>query len=196
MNIIFSTRDYLEKIWIILEKIPLSDTPKSRYIGAMLFSAFNICDGMQLLIQNRNHASSNILLRSLFEYIFRAFWLSRVATDDQIFRSINSDDWPNTQTLHKSIEGKNGIIDLLAKEKIKINKILHSYSHGGNQNPISHMGQGHYITPNIDDSEVIYFINILQLSAYFILSEIIHLSGTKDFELELNTISKDLLTIT
>jgi hypothetical protein len=193
MQIIFDTREYLEKIWQLLEKVPLPDSPKNRYIAAMLFSAFDICDGMQLLIQKGNHSSSNILIRPLFEYVFRVFWLSRVASNEQILSSMKSDCWPNTSKLHKEIEGKNEIIDLLAKEKVKINTILHSYTHGGNQNPISHMGRGSYITPNIPDSDVIYFLRVVQISASFLLCELIHLSGSKDFESELNKIGEELL---
>jgi hypothetical protein len=196
MQIVFDTREYLEKIWRLLERVPLASNARNRYVGAVLFSAFNICDGMQLLIKNKNYVSSNILVRPLFESIFRAFWLSRIATAEQIENSMKSDSWPGTQKLHSDIEGKNEIIDLLVKEKIKINEILNSYTHGGNQNPISHMGEGEHITPNIADSEVVYFLRVLQLSAYFLLSELIYLSGTNEFDHELNKIGEELIEAT
>lgn len=193
MKIVFDTREYLEEVWRLLERIPLAANPRSQYVGAMLFSAFNICDGMQLLIQKGNFVSSNILVRSLFEYVFRAFWLSRVATKEQAESSMKSDSWPKTLKLHKDIEGQNEIIDLLSSERMKVSEILHSYTHGGNQNPLSQLGNGGYITPNIPDQEVIYFLRVLQLSAFLVLSELIYLSGLKEFDSDLTRIGEKLV---
>lgn len=193
MKIVFDTREYLEEAWHLIERIPLAADARNQYVGAMLFSAFNICDGMQLLIQKGNFVSSNILVRSLFEYVFRAFWLSRVATNEQAVSSMKLDSWPKTLKLHEDIKEKSGIIDLLCSERMKISKILHSYTHGGNQNPLSQMGNDGYITPNIPDQEVIYFLRVLQLSAFFVLSELIYLSGSKEFDGALTKIGEKLV---
>jgi hypothetical protein len=80
----YYTREYIEEMWHLLQRVPLTGDIRSRYIGAVLFSAFNICDGIASPPKRKNYVSSNILVRLLFEYIFRAFWLSRVATNEQI----------------------------------------------------------------------------------------------------------------
>lgn len=193
MKIVFEAREYLEKIWVLVEKIPVGGTANQQFIGAMFYSTFNICDAIQLLIQKGNFVSSNILVRSLFEYAFRSFWLGRVATNEQVRLSMESDSWPDTSKLHKAIAGKNEIVDLLAKEKLEISQVLHSFTHGGNQNPLSQLGNGNYITSNVSDSEVTYFLRILLLSSYLVISELAYLSGTNEFDQELESLGQGLI---
>lgn len=160
----------------------------------MLFSALNICDAMQLLIEKRNFVSTNILLRSLYEYIFRSFWLNRVAAFEDIQHCMKEDKWPATPALHTAIKGMNEIIDLLAAEKVKIQSILNSYIHGGSQNPLSQLGDDNYITPNIPDTEVIYLLQVVQLCSYVILCESIYLSNTNEFDSEVEVMGNNLLS--
>ncbi len=160
----------------------------------MLFSALNICDAMQLLIEKRNFVSTNILLRSLYEYIFRSFWLNRVAAFEDIQRCMKEDKWPATPALHTAIKCMNEIIDLLAAEKVKIQSILNSYIHGGSQNPLSQLGGDNYITPNIPDTEVIYLLQVVQLCSYVILCESIYLSNTNEFDSEVEVMGNNLLS--
>ncbi|HEY0891672.1 MAG TPA: DUF5677 domain-containing protein [Cellvibrio sp.] len=194
MKIIFDIRDYLERVWAISEKISFDGSANSQFIGSMLFSTLNICDAMQLLIEKRNFVSSNILLRSLYEYMFRSFWLNRVAEFEDIQRCMKEDKWPATAALHTSIKGMNEIIDLLAAEKVKIQSILNSYIHGGSQNPLSQLGDDNYITPNIPDTEVIYLLQVVQLCSYVILCESIYLSNTNEFDSEVEVMGNNLLS--
>lgn len=194
MKIIFDARDYLEKVWAISEKISFDGSANSQFIGSMLFSALNICDAMQLLIEKRNFVSTNILLRSLYEYIFRSFWLNRVAAFEDIQCCMKEDKWPATPALHSAINGMNEIVDLLVAEKVKIQAILNSYIHGGSQNPLSQLGDDNYITPNIPDSEVIYLLQVVQLCSYVVLCESIYLSNTNEFDSEVEVMGNNLLS--
>ena len=73
MKIVFDTREYLEKVWNIAERISIDSHITTQFKGGMLYSALNICDAMQDLIQKRNFVSANILFRSLLEYVFRGY---------------------------------------------------------------------------------------------------------------------------
>lgn len=193
MKIVFDTREYLEKAWDIAERIGIDGNVTTQFKGAMFYSTLNICDAMQMLIQKRNFVSANILFRSLLEYVFRAYWLNRIATEDEIIQVMDEDKWPKTNNLHELITGMNSIIDLLATEKFKIRDILHSYIHGGTQNPLGQLGSSGYIEPNILDSEVSYLLYVIQLSTYVTLSEMAHLSGSDEIEEEIVKIVEELV---
>lgn len=190
---VFDTRDFLEKAWEVVEKVRIDGARDNRFRGAMLYSALNICDAMQLLIQKRNFVSANILFRALFEYVFRAYWLNRQATSDQIALAIEEDDWPRTKFLHESIEGHSSEIDALVAEKLKVQDILHSYIHGGSQNPLGQFGSMGHIEPNIADSEVAYLLHVVQLSTYIIVAEMIYLSDSTELEADVAQMVEDLI---
>lgn len=161
----------------------------------MLYSTLNICDAMQLLIQKRNFVSANILFRAMFEYLFRAYWLNRVASDEEVIETIKEEKWPKTKKLHKLIAGKNPLIDLLASDKIKIQDILNSYIHGGAQNPLAQLGGGRHIEPNIPESEVMYLLTMVQLNTYVLLFEMAHLSGSDELETEIMKLINEVMSV-
>jgi hypothetical protein len=137
---------------------------------------------MQTLIHKRNFVSANILFRSLFEYVFRSYWLCRSASYLEVDRAMNDDKWLDTKAIHSSIAGNSDLIDLLVDEKLKINSILHSYIHAGNQNPLSNFSSGNIISPNVPDSEVSYLLGILQVVVFLVLLEMAHLSDAAQKE--------------
>jgi hypothetical protein len=193
MKIVFDTREYIEKAWNIAERISIDDSVTTQFKGGMLYSALNICDAMQGLIQKRNFVSANILFRSLLEYVFRGYWLSNFATDDEVAKAMNADKWPDTKKLHEVIKGGNAIIDLLVSEKIKIKDILHSYIHGGSQNPLGQLGHKGFIEPNIPDSEVSYLLGMIQLSTFAALFEMAHLAEQPEIETEIIQIMEEMV---
>ncbi|WP_353681528.1 DUF5677 domain-containing protein [Alteromonas sp.] len=65
----------------------------------MLFVSLNHCDAIQLLAQKRNFASAYALLRPLFETTFRSMWLHRCATDEQLNKCIQKDEWESAWVL-------------------------------------------------------------------------------------------------
>ncbi len=193
MKIVFDTREYIEKAWNIAEKISIDSEITTQFKGAMFYSILNICDAMQMLIQKRNFVSANILFRSLLEYVFRSYWLNRIADKNEIVLAMENDKWPKTKKIHELIAGKNSIIDIFASEKSKIQDILHSYIHGGSQNPLGQLGGSGHIEPNIPDSEASYLLHVIQLSIYVALSEMTHLSGSDKIEAEIVKIVEELL---
>ncbi len=191
MKKVFVTREHLEKAWSIAEKISIDGSAVTQFKGAMLYSTLNICDAMQLLIYKRNFVSANILFRSLFEYVFRCFWLNRFASEEEVELAMKEERWPNTKKLHGLLANQNAVIDLLVSEKIKIQDILHSYIHGGSQNPLGQLGNGAYIQPNIPESEVSYLLDIISISTYSILFEMAHLAKSDELKAEIMGIVGD-----
>lgn len=192
MKSVFDTREYLEQAWDIVETIAIDSDNESRFKGSMLYSTLNICDAMQLLIQKRNFVSSNILLRSLFEYLFRSYWLCRAALPEEIESAMMSDEWPGTKSIHISIEGKSNLIDLLASEKLKIQNILHSYIHAGNQNPLGNFSPDNTISPNVPDSEVSYLLNMVQVTSLIVLLEMANMAKSDDAQKAVMKLYADL----
>ena len=191
MKEVFDTREYLEKMWEIAERIKVPKDVGTHFKGAMIYSALNICDAMQLLIQKQNFVPTVILLRSLFEYIFRVYWLNRVASAAEVNKVIHEGKWPDTKTLHSSIS-ELPYIDKLVIKKQEMNDILCSYVHGGSQAALSMMGNG-TIQPNIPDSDVSSLLCDIQLSSYMLLSELESLSGENNFQAEIDKITEELL---
>ena len=109
--------------------------------------------------------------------------------------TIKEDKWPKTKCLHQLLSGKNQLIDLLAREKIKIQDILNSYTHGGAQNPLAQLGSGRHIEPNIPESEVTYLLTMVQLNIYIILFEMAHLSGSNELEIEIMKIMDEVMDV-
>jgi hypothetical protein len=193
MQIVFETREFLEKAWVIAEKVSISNDVNTQFKGAILYSTLNICDAMQVLIQKKNFVSANILFRPLFEYMFRAYWLNRIASEDDVLQAMNQEKWPKTKSLHDLIAGKNSIIDVLVSEKVKIQDILHSYIHGGSQNPLGQLGHKGFIEPNIPDSEVSYLLGMIQLSTFVALFEMAHLAEQPEIETEIIQIMEEMV---
>jgi len=192
MKTVFDTREYLDKAWDIAETISINSDNESRFKGSMLYSALNVCDAMQLLVQKRNFVSANILFRSLFEYLFRSYWLCKVASPSEIDSALNTDKWPNTKAMHLSLEGKNELIDLIASEKLKINNILHSYIHAGNQNPLSNFSPENMISPNIPDTEVNYLLNMVKVISFIILLEMANMAQSEEAKRKVMNLYADL----
>jgi hypothetical protein len=193
MKKVFDTRDQIDKAWVIAEKISIDGSIVSQFKGGMLYSTLNICDAMQLLIFKRNFVSANILFRSLFEYVFRGFWLNRIASDEEVILAMENDKWPKTKKIHELLAGQNAVIDLLSSEKTKIQDILHSYVHGGAQNPLGQLGDGPHIQPNIPESEVKYLLDMISINTYTTLFEMAHLAKSDELKNEIMKFVKELV---
>ncbi|MGP1834333.1 DUF6988 family protein [Shewanella frigidimarina] len=185
MECIFKLRDQLKIIWQESEKCSVKGTNENRFISAMLFVSLNHCDAIQLLIQKRNFASSYALLRPLLETTYRSVWLNRCASKEQINKCIDKDKWKSTWDLVQAIEVYSGNAPILSKVWEELRPLMHSYAHGGNQNAFRQLGDGNYITPNIDDTEVVQLIQVVALMSFVVLAELIDLSeNTESLVLE------------
>jgi hypothetical protein len=71
---------------------------------------------------------------------------------------------------------------------------MHSYTHGGKENALRQLGNGLYITPNIDEEEVRQVIQLVGLISWTVLSEVSRLAEKNDIETELNQIGDDLIS--
>ena len=74
----------------------------------------------------------------------------------------------------------------------ELRPLMHSYTHGGVQNAFRQLGDGNYITPNIDDKEVVQLIQIVALMSFVILVELIDLSDNTESIEVLNNISESM----
>jgi len=192
MECIFKLREEIDKVWSESEKCSVKGTDHNRFISAMLFVSLNHCDAIQLLIQKRNFASSYALVRPLLETTFRSVWLHRCASEEQINKCIEKDKWKSSWDLVQAIEKHSDNAPILSKVWEDLRPLMHSYTHGGVQNAFRQLGDGNYVTPNIDDKEILQLIQIVALISFVILAELIDLSENTESLEVLEEISESI----
>lgn len=176
MDCIFDARKHLDMCWADIEQCSINGSAQSQFIGAMLYVAFNHCDGIQILAQKKNFASACALLRPLLETSFRAMWLHRCATEEQVQNCMENDNWKSARDLAQEVEAKNGNTPILSNIWSDLRPMLHSYTHGGVQNALRQLGFENSITPNLTDLEVFQLMQAVGLLSWMLLVEFIDLS--------------------
>lgn len=93
------------------------------------------------LVQNYNyHSSAFALVRPLIDATYRAIWLMKVATDNQVERIHNGkSDFSSTMILSKKIDSKfqelketeDKVFDIFHSRYYANSRILHDMTHGG-----------------------------------------------------------------
>jgi len=121
-------------------------------------------------------------MRPLLETTYRAVWLNKCATEKQVMLRIEKDDWQNKSAWHhaQEIESKTGNAPILSKIWSDSRKLLHSYSHGGNQNAFRQLGDENWVTPNIPDEEIFQLSQVVALMIFVVCNELIELSENQE----------------
>jgi hypothetical protein len=176
MECIFEAREHIERCWGAIVECSIDSSTHSQFIGAMLYVAFNHCDGIQTLAKQKNFASACALVRPMLETSFRAIWLHRCATEEQIQRCLETDKWKSAWDLIQEIEEKNGNTPILSGIWSDVRPMLHSYTHGGVQNAVRQLGYDNSIMPNLPDLEIFQLMKTVGLLSWMILGEMIDLS--------------------
>ena len=176
MECIFKAKDHIEACWDSIEECSIEGSVQSQFIGAMLYVAFNHCDGIQTLAQKKNFVSAYALVRPMLETSFRAMWLHSCATEEQIQSCMDNDKWKSAWDLVQEIEAKNGNTPILSGIWSDVRPVLHSYTHGGVQNAVRQLGFESSIMPNLPELEVFQLMQTVGLLSWMILAEMIDLS--------------------
>lgn len=192
MDCIFEAREHIETCWEAIEQCSIDGSAKTQFIGAMLYVAFNHCDGIQTLAQKRNFASAYALVRPMLETSFRAMWLHRCATEEQIQSCMEKDNWESAWDLVQEIEAKNENAPILSGIWRDVKPMLHSYTHGGVQNAIRQLGYENSITPNLSDLEVFQLMQTVGLISWMLLAEMIDLSKNESQMVVFENVGKGL----
>ena len=181
MECIFKAKEQIERIWNAIEKCTIKP-PSTRvnFISTMLYVAFNHCDGIQTLAEKRNFASAFALVRPLLESSFRAIWLHRCATDHELIKCIETDEWKSAWNLVNKIETEMNFSPTLSKMWSDLRPSMHSYTHGGIEIAIRHITDESTITPNVSDEEVLQLMQIVGLMSWLIFAEFIDLSNSEE----------------
>ena len=181
MECVFKARDHIDCIWRALEEINIdSPSTKGKFVSTMLFVAFNHCDGIQTLVEKKNFASAYALVRPLLESTFRAFWLHRCATEDQVAKCIDSDKWKPAWDLINAYEAEMEFSSTLSNIWSELRPTLHSYTHGGLQIASRHINSESTVTPNVSDEEVLQLMQIVGLISWLIFAEFIDLAKSDE----------------
>ncbi|MCF6226389.1 MAG: DUF5677 domain-containing protein [Xanthomonadales bacterium] len=176
MDCIFEAKEHIETCWRAIEKCSIDGLAQSQFVGAMLYVAFNHCDGIQTLAQKKNFASAYALVRPMLETSFRAIWLHSCATDEQVQNCMEKDRWESAWNLILEIEEKNDNAPILSGIWSDARPRLHSYTHGGVEIAIRQLGNESSIAPNLSDLEVFQLMQTVGFVSWMVLGEIINLS--------------------
>lgn len=180
MESIFQAREQLEETWRISELCIARNIGRNRLVSSMLFVALNHADAIQVLAQQRNFASAYALIRPLFETTFRAIWLFRCATEDQVEKLKATDDWKSAWELVLEIEEHKGQAPILSRMWSDMRLLMHSFTHGGFQNAYRQLGENNVVSPNLPDEEVFQLMQKVGLFSWVILGELIDLSEKEE----------------
>jgi hypothetical protein len=181
MKCIFKAKDQIEHIWNAFERCEITPpSTRANFISTMLIVAFNHCDGVQTLAEKKNFASSFALVRPLLESSFRAIWLHRCASEDELNKCIETDKWKSAWELVNEIEEKMEFSPILSKMWSELRPLMHSYTHGGVEIAIRHITDENTITPNISDQEVLQLMQIVGLISWLIYAEFIDISDSDE----------------
>ena len=179
---ILKLEKHLHELTELSCKIPTRHSEKNTLISTMLFTAFEHCRGIHSLLKINNFASANTLLRTLVETTIKAIWLRHCANSDHINNIIKQDQWKKVPRLINEIKPHSDYAPTFLNTWQKLKDLFNSFTHGGIENTIRYTGYKNYITPNIDESETIFVIQLVGLFSYIIIHALISLSGRKDFD--------------
>ena len=162
----------MDRVWELVESCTIDNcTVQSDLACPMLYVSLSHCDVIQLLLEQGNLASTNALLRPLFETTIRSIWLCRCASEDQVTRCIETDDWKSPWVLSLEIESSTDRAPVLSWLWSGLRSNMHRYTHGGIQNAVRHIGVDEVITPNISEDDILTLMKIVGFLSLMILCE-------------------------
>tara|TARA_Y100000780_G_scaffold177280_1_gene162514 strand:- start:58 stop:459 length:402 start_codon:yes stop_codon:yes gene_type:complete len=107
-------------------------------------------------------------------------WLHRCATDEQLNKCIQKDEWESAWVLIQKVESSISLPPLLSRMWEDMRSFMHSFTHGGIQNAGRQVGQGNIITPNLSDEEVRHLMQKVGVFSWVILRELIDLTDSEN----------------
>ena len=193
MEIIFKAREHLDQVWVLSEKCHVKATSENQFVSAMLYVGMNHADAIQVLAQGRNFASAFALMRPLLETSFRAMWLHRCASSEQIADCMDDKKWPSGWDAALAYEKYRGHNPVLSSMWKGLREKLHSFTHGGAENALRQLGDGDWVSPNFSDREIQHLLSITGLLSTLLLIEMVDLSCNEEVLEELETVCLSFL---
>lgn len=160
--------------------------------SALLYIALKHCEAITSLVTVQNFASAYALMRPLMETTYRAMWIHRCASQEQLDKCIKSDKWQSAWQLVTEVEATNGYPRLLSKVWSESRDTLHSYTHGGTQTAFRHIAEDGSIFPTISEQEKFEVVRITGVFSFSIFAELVDLSHGEDLTNDIENMSQSL----
>ena len=177
MEMIFDLRKHLDIVWRISEQVSVKTIGNNEVISAMLFATINHCDAIQVLIQQRNMASTYALVRPTIECVMRSAWLRHCASELEASRALTKDNWPPIWKCIELVEEKTEQTKVFSVMWNNIKDHAHDFTDGGIQLARRQIAPNGIITPNVSDDEIRLFLRLSAVVSTFALGELIELSN-------------------
>lgn len=192
MSYLEAAKKQIEIVWKLSEKCPVKASERNRFASALLYIALKHCEAIQSLVAAQNYASSLALMRPLMETTYRAIWIHRCASQEELEKCLESDQWKSAWELVKQVEATNDYPPLLSKVWSDSRTLLHSYTHGGTQTAFRHIAEDGFISPVLSDQEIFEVVRITGIFSFSILCELVDMSHGEDLSTEVESMSESL----
>jgi len=175
-----------------IRKMPCRGFRPESLASALLYVALKHCEAIRSLVAEQNLASAFALMRPLMETTYRAMWIHRCASSEQVRKCMETDQWHSAWKLVTEVETTNGYPPLLSKVWSDSREIMHSYTHGGTQTAFRHFAEDGFISPTASEQEIFEVVRITGIFSFSIFSELVDMSQGEDLSSEVEAMSERL----
>lgn len=175
-SIITRGKSIRDSLLEMLHRHEFTAESKNILLAAYTDIAIEHHESIHLLIAQKLCGSAFALVRPLFETLYRAHWVNKCASDEQIEAIYNQDsfNFPKTTEMVKMIDESYSTENFFMGIKLNSWSAMCSYTHTGLL-PISRRFTGTDVKPNYDTGEILEVLNssnmaILLIARLFFVS--------------------------
>jgi len=174
-------RNILSSIDIELNGLSYTADGKNDLSIALFDIAIEHSKAAVVLIENSLFASCYALIRPLLECFIRAGWIQYCASDEQIVRIREKDEFPHISLyrMFNSVEEVKDWPDTLSNFLKIALRNMHSYTHGGSQLIARRYKNGDLVHA-IDDEELYGVKQLVSMIAFLSVNEIVLITKTQN----------------
>jgi hypothetical protein len=157
-----------ERLWDLLERHAYPDDERSVWVAGSLAVALEHHAAISLLINKQLTGSAFALLRPMVETVVRAYWISAVASDEEIERARQDDKkaFPPMAEMSAAV-GKACGADELFQPFISAWDAMCSYTHSGARQ-IANRFTGTDIKPSYSEGAIVQALNSTNMALLFL----------------------------
>ena len=175
----------IDKTWNGIEFIA---DERNNFSLALLDISFDHCKSILILCENGLFASAYALARPMYECFIRGAWIQHCATQKQIEKIKEKDEFPLTlRNMVKNVESKTKWPKALSNMMKYLIKNMHSYTHGGVQ-IVARRFDGDNMVHLPDTEEINALFRFLLIIAFVAFTETLSISGIENKNKAMNNI--------
>jgi hypothetical protein len=157
-----------ERLWDLLERHAYPDDERPVWVAGSLAVALEHHQAIALLITQRLTGSAFALLRPMVETVVRAYWISGVASDEQVERARQDDKkaFPPMPEMSAAVGKAYGADELFQQFTAALDAMC-SYTHSGARQ-IANRFTGTDIKPQYSEGAIVQALNSTNMALLFL----------------------------